>query len=89
MHPYTTWNKIQFLEFRNNEVFAKIEWVYCQAEFEKTIVFRSYFPENCGIFLWKMFEIFLNFMKLSKGFGALLNVLGFSKIYEDFLESTK
>ena len=48
-----------------------------QPEFEKTIVFHSYFLENS--------ENFLNLAKSSKNIGEFLNFLEFSKIIENSL----
>ena len=45
-------------------------------ELEKTLVFSSYFLENCK----KM----LIFTKISNKLGEFLNFLGFSKIFLDF-----
>ena len=47
-----------------------------ETEFEKNLVFQSYFPENS--------DFFLNLRKFSRTFSACLNFLGFSNIFECF-----
>ena len=32
LHPYTTWNKIQFLKLQSDEIFRKVEWIYCSGQ---------------------------------------------------------